>query len=183
MQLKKNGRNGQPKRQIAGFSLIEVLVSLVILSIGLLGSSQLLFAAMKSNDSVAMRSQATVIAGGMLDSIRANPAAALAGSYSASSVAAYAGASACANGSSCSASDMAAKDLQSWKSVLTAATQSGLPGADAQITTTAAGVYTTVTVSVSWDDSRAAGAFSSVGCTVVSGGSSCQSRISLQTVL
>jgi type IV pilus modification protein PilV len=64
-----------------GFTLIEVLVSLVVLSIGLLGTAKLMIFSARSNDSAYLRTQATALAYGMLDNMRANQQQAIAGSY------------------------------------------------------------------------------------------------------
>jgi type IV pilus assembly protein PilV len=55
-----------------GFTLVEVLVSLVILSIGLLGIAKLMLFSSHSNDSAYLRSQATDLAYEMLDYMRSN---------------------------------------------------------------------------------------------------------------
>ncbi len=55
-----------------GFTLVEVLVSLVILSIGLLGIAKLMLFSSHSNDSAYLRSQATDLAYEILDYMRAN---------------------------------------------------------------------------------------------------------------
>ena len=60
----------------AGFSLVEVLISIVILSIGLLGMAGLTAASMNGTNTAYYRSQATVLADDILDRMRANPAAA-----------------------------------------------------------------------------------------------------------
>lgn len=60
----------------SGFSLVEVLVSIVILSIALLGMAALSAASLKSNNESYYRSQATVLANDILDRMRANPTAA-----------------------------------------------------------------------------------------------------------
>src|SRR5580692_3398722 len=64
-----------------GFTLIEVLVSLVVLSIGLLGMAKLVLVSSHANDSAYLRSQATALAYEILDKMRANPAGAIAGNY------------------------------------------------------------------------------------------------------
>lgn len=56
-----------------GVSLIEVLVSLLIMGIGLLGAAALQLDALKFTDSSALTSQASFIAYDMMDRIRANP--------------------------------------------------------------------------------------------------------------
>ena len=64
------------KRSLAhrsrGFTLVEVLVALVVLSIGLLGVAALQLTSLRSNHSSAMRSQATFLAYDIIDRMRAN---------------------------------------------------------------------------------------------------------------
>lgn len=55
-----------------GFSLLEVLVTLVIISFGLLGIAGALVNGMKNNQSSTARTQATVLANDIIDSMRAN---------------------------------------------------------------------------------------------------------------
>jgi type IV pilus assembly protein PilV len=57
----------------AGFSLVEVLVSIVILSVALLGTAGLTAASLKSTNTSYYRSQATFLADDILDRMRANP--------------------------------------------------------------------------------------------------------------
>ena len=58
-----------------GMTLIEVLVALLILSVGLLGAAAVQLNALKYTDSSRMTSQASFIAYDMLDRIRANSGA------------------------------------------------------------------------------------------------------------
>jgi len=58
-----------------GFSLLEVLVALVVLAIGLLGSATLLLEALSSDRIALERYRAVVLASDMLERIRANRAA------------------------------------------------------------------------------------------------------------
>ena len=55
-----------------GFTLVEVLVSIVIVAIGLLGMAGLTAASLKSNNTSYYRSQATVLANDILERMRAN---------------------------------------------------------------------------------------------------------------
>ena len=55
----------------AGLSLIEMLVSLLVLSFGLLGLAGLQAYSLKNNHSAYLRSQATALGYGLLDQIRA----------------------------------------------------------------------------------------------------------------
>jgi type IV pilus assembly protein PilV len=63
------------KRTQEGMTLIEVLVALVILGVGLLGAAAFQLNALKYTDSSRMTSQASFIAYDMLDRIRANSTA------------------------------------------------------------------------------------------------------------
>lgn len=69
------------RRRVAGLTLIEVLVSLLILSIGILGLATLQTASLNFNNASAQRTQATVLAYDMADRMRANRQAAIAGDY------------------------------------------------------------------------------------------------------
>jgi type IV pilus assembly protein PilV len=64
-----------------GATLIEVLVSVLVLAVGLLGAAALQASALRNNQSNYERAQMTVLAQGMLDAMRNNVAAVDAGSY------------------------------------------------------------------------------------------------------
>ncbi len=64
-----------------GSSLLEVLVAVLVLSLGMLGLAGMQVAGIKSNQSAQSRSIATIQAYDMLDRLRANLSAAEAGSY------------------------------------------------------------------------------------------------------
>ena len=63
-------------RRITGFSLIEVLISIVILSVALLGTAGLMGSSLRNTNTAYYRSQATVLADDILDRMRANVIAA-----------------------------------------------------------------------------------------------------------
>jgi type IV pilus assembly protein PilV len=65
----------------AGFTLLEVLVALLVLSIGLLGLAALQTLSLKFNHQSYERTQAVIRAYDMLDRIRANPLGKKAGAY------------------------------------------------------------------------------------------------------
>ena len=65
----------------AGFTLIEVLVSLIILSVGLLGLALLQVRALQANTGAVFRTQASLFAYEIIDRMRANQKAAGAGAY------------------------------------------------------------------------------------------------------
>jgi type IV pilus assembly protein PilV len=64
------------RHSAAGFTLIEVLVALVVLSIGLLGVAGLQIVGLRGNLSAASRTQASYLAEDIIDRMRANYVAA-----------------------------------------------------------------------------------------------------------
>lgn len=106
------------------FTLIEVLVALLVLSIGLLGLAALQNTALQFNTDSYQRTQATLLAYDILDRMRANSSAVSAGNYDVatssdaiSKISTYDGckASTCACGTSnCSAANLATYDLGKW---------------------------------------------------------------------
>jgi type IV pilus assembly protein PilV len=57
---------------VAGFTLVEVLVALVVLSIGLLGIAAMYVETLRANRSALVRTQAITLASDIADKIRAN---------------------------------------------------------------------------------------------------------------
>lgn len=151
----------------SGFSLVEVLVSLVVLSIGMLGVGKLVLFTSRANDSAYMRSQATALAYTILDSMRANRQTALTGSY-AVAFGAYAnpGVSCNTAASACSGTIGAQYDLYQWKSRLLVALG---PTGDGQIATvsvpdaTTGATNVTASVQVTWNDTVAQQSFGATG--------------------
>jgi type IV pilus assembly protein PilV len=64
-----------------GLTLVEILVALLVLSIGLLGLAGLQTASLRFNTSAYFRTQATALAYSLADRMRANRQAALDGAY------------------------------------------------------------------------------------------------------
>jgi type IV pilus assembly protein PilV len=62
-------------RRVAGFTLIEVLIALVILSVGMLGIAGLYVTSMQAGRTSILRHNAVTLAGDIADRIRANPRA------------------------------------------------------------------------------------------------------------
>ena len=100
----------QQKHQ-AGFSLIEVLISIFVLSVGLLGAAGLQLSSLQQQQSAYLRSQATVIAYDMVDRMRANAVGLSAGDYN-NPTATYN--SGCTTTTGCTTSQMAAHDFYEW---------------------------------------------------------------------
>jgi len=61
----------------SGFTLLEVLVAILVLSIGLLGLAGLMASSIRNNHSAYQRTQATWLAYDMIDRMRVNRANAI----------------------------------------------------------------------------------------------------------
>lgn len=149
----------KPHTSQSGFTLIEVMVTLMVLSVGLLGLAALQASSLKFNQSAYLRSQATILAYDILDRMRANRVSANAGNYSTSSANAASEYTQDCNGSgaNCTSSEIAAHDLREWKDAI----ESTLPGATAGITQNlASGSGVLHHITVRWIDDRTAEASS-----------------------
>lgn len=129
---------------VGGFSLIEVLVALVVLSVGLLGLAALQTNAVEFNHDAYLRSQATILAYDIADRIRGNRQAAINGEY----VSAFATTLPSCNDAV--AGTVAQQDIGAWRRALVCA----LPAGNGQIDWDAGAEILTVTVR--WDESRGA---------------------------
>lgn len=93
-----------------GFSLVEVLITLVIMSIGMLGIAGLYVQSMQAGRTSMLRHHAVTLAGDIADRIRANPTAGAA--YAA---AAGADNNCVAMNANCNVAQMAAHDIFLWQ--------------------------------------------------------------------
>ncbi|MGB0468086.1 MAG: type IV pilus modification protein PilV [Pontibacterium sp.] len=100
-----------------GYTLIEVLVALVIISVGLLGMAGLQITSLKQNQSAYMRSQANILAYDIIDRMRANVSAVEAGSYFITS---GTNTDECETTAGCTDAAMAAHDVFRWQAQLAA---------------------------------------------------------------
>jgi type IV pilus assembly protein PilV len=139
-----------------GFTLLEVLVSLVVLAVGLLGVGKLLMGAVKADDSAHMRTQATALAYAILDQMRANHGSAVSQNYDVPFGPFPNPGNVCLGAGGCAANALAQYDLYQWKRSLLGA----LPAGDGTVVTaTGANNQTSATVTVQWNDSLAQLAF------------------------
>ena len=69
------------RRSVLGFTLIEVLVAIVLLSIGLLGVAGMQLSGLRYHQGAYVRAQATALLSDMADRLRTNPTGVGAGSY------------------------------------------------------------------------------------------------------
>jgi type IV pilus assembly protein PilV len=112
---------GQGRRRSGGFSLLEVMIALLVLSIGLLGLAGLQTFSLKFNHQSYERTQATILIYDIVDRITSNPTAARAGMFDNIAAGAAAGsfpAPAACQSTGCSSIDMANYDLNNWKTTI-----------------------------------------------------------------
>ncbi len=136
------------KKNSRGFTLLEVLVTLLILTIGLLGLAGLQSTGIRNNLSAYHRSQATQLFYDIADRMRSN--APLASSYVVDTAATGTEKAECLTTSGCSSAEMALNDIFIWKNNIA----EELPSGVGQIVQ-AGPLYT---VTISWDDNRSGAA-------------------------
>jgi type IV pilus assembly protein PilV len=117
----------------SGFTMMEVLVAVVIVSFGLLGFASMLTKAIQDNRIAYMRSQATVLAYDITERMRANRSEAITGGYT------------IGLGANASGNTMAALDTQDWKNTLAQI----LPGGDGSVNVDGNG---NATIIIRWDE-------------------------------
>lgn len=101
-----------------GFTLMEVLVALAVLSIGLLGMAGMQLFSLSSNRDAYSRTQATYFAYDLVDKIRANRDEALVGSYNTAFTAVPAFINCQTTTANCSPTQLANFDVLQWKCAL-----------------------------------------------------------------
>lgn len=126
------------RARLQGFSLIEVLVSIVVLSIGLLGVAALQVSGLRVGQSSFYRAQAAQFATDMADRLRANAGEARGCELALDEATPASPANTCE------------RDLAEWRGRLLA-----LPGGNGAVDVDL--VSSLVTITVQWDDSRGGG--------------------------
>ena len=138
-------KHSENKQQ--GFTLLEVLIALLVLSIGLLGLAALQTIGLRSNEMASMRTTSTMLTYDISDRMRANPQGIVDSDYVIGSGAVTGTVTDCTS-TDCTTAQMATFDLSQWK---TAVAQ--LPGGLGDITQTA-GPPLVHTITVRWDENR-----------------------------
>ena len=138
---------GHVENRQQGFTLLEVLIALLVLSIGLLGLAALQTTGLRSNEMASMRTTSTMLAYDITDRMRANPQGILDGDYEIDSDPITVSVTDCTS-IDCDPEQLALYDLNQWKTAVAT-----LPGGLGEITQTA-GPPLTHTVTVRWDQNR-----------------------------
>lgn len=144
--MKRHTKNFATRQR--GFTMLEVLISVVVLSIGLLGIAGLQATGQRNNHSAYLRSQATALAYDMIDRMRANQAGVTSGAYNAINTTTNTYTDPGCITSGCSTAQMAQYDMYEWQTQLAAR----LPSGNGIVAGNGAG--TNFTVTVMWDDDR-----------------------------
>jgi type IV pilus assembly protein PilV len=152
---------GSGYRHARGFSLMEVMVALVVSTIGLLGLAKMEALAMSSTGVASSRSLAAIEASSLAAAMHANPGYWQAGTAQASYVISgtattnpYAASAACTltGASSCSPQNMAYNDLNQWAGAVSQV----LPGYLATINCSQAQFPVTCTIELQWTENGVA---------------------------
>lgn len=126
------------------FSLIEVLIALIVMSVGMLGIAGLYVHGMQAGRTSQFRHHAVLLAGDVADRIRANPDAGAA--YVDAGVAPAPGTNCIAGGVDCTAPEMAANDMYLWDQQA----QGTLPDGDVTVTYDNGAIPSVYTVTIDW---------------------------------
>lgn len=115
------------KKRIHGSTMLEVLVSIVVVSFGLLGLAGLQAVGMQYTNSAALRTIATQQAYDMADRLRANQAGVIAGYYNNPTAAETAS---CLQNAGCTPQQLAQMDVFLWQQELSRLLPGAAPGGE-----------------------------------------------------
>ena len=146
-----NVQASRTKALQSGFTLIEILVAIVILSIGLLGVASLQVQGLKNNQSAYLRTQAAILAYDMADRMRTNPSEADTYADFDTLGVVPPDPQCISNDAGCSAQNLAFTDLFEWAERLNGTEESAilLPDAQGTIDLNDDGVFI---ITVSWNE-------------------------------
>jgi type IV pilus assembly protein PilV len=119
MTLLQKQKHPSGRLGFRGFTLLEVLVALLVLSIGLLGIGKLMMLSARANDSAFMRTQATALGYTILDAMRSNRQAATTNGYD-TAMGVFPGPPGCGAtvAAACTSGQQAQNDLSQWGNAL-----------------------------------------------------------------
>jgi len=140
-----------------GFSMLEILVTLFLITLWLLSSAGVQSASLQFTKAAQFRTQAVYLATDLAERMQANKTAAVAGSYVVSG-SVDAAAMDCTT-ATCTSDELAQFDLAEWSGRVTAV----LPNASVTVSTTGAANPVTYTILITWSDRRSDRAYSGSG--------------------
>jgi type IV pilus assembly protein PilV len=152
----KNGRmkcvapkdcRSKPGRANGGFALLEVVIAMFILAIGILGAGALQTVGMQTTQGAYFRSQAMLLAGDILDRMRANRT--VASSYVGNTSDISSEAECFKEDKGCAPAALATDDMRQWSAMVKDKTR--LPNGVGTITSAGANQYV---IEVSWDENE-----------------------------
>jgi type IV pilus assembly protein PilV len=109
-----------------GFTMLEVLISIVVIAFGLLGIAGLQAFAIQNNHSASLRITATSLANDMIDRMKANYIAVMNGDYNKPNTADYTTpVASCLTTAGCTSQQLAQNDLNEWTQRLAASLPNG----------------------------------------------------------
>ncbi|WKE64959.1 type IV pilus modification protein PilV [Gallaecimonas kandeliae] len=145
-------------RHSRGFSLLEVLVALVVLSFGILGAVAMQLAAKRGSFGALEKTQATFLANDYIERARGNALGLTAYAGTLGSGQTVASASSCSRASTCSSAALAAWDRYQWNQELLGA-RTKEAGSNLPVLENAVGCVSVaanlITVTLSWDGVQA----------------------------
>lgn len=136
-------RQRRNRLQQRGATLIEVLITVVVLSVGLVAMATLQLDAIKLNNDALLRSKAVNLANSLIDRARSNPVAARAGGYNIALTA-----------SAPTGTGQPDTDLREWLTQVA----NELPAGDGSAGVSTAGNLAELMVQVCWDEDRSGNA-------------------------
>lgn len=148
------------RHTVRGFSLIEALVALVVLSIGMLGIAALHVESLRSGRTALTRTAAVALASDMADRIRANRTATKA-DYEAVVTSANTNAKCLPGGAGCTPAELARHDKALWIGAISGRVVGGvtipglLPGGTGTIGCDDTTIPRTYTITITWSEVNA----------------------------
>lgn len=133
-----------------GFSMLEILITLVIIATALLGTAGLQMYAMRMGQSGQLRTQAVFLASDMAERMEANKSAATSGFYALTLTSTPGVAIADCGTLACNSASLALWDLSQWGTTI----GSLLPQSSWEITQTTTGNPSTYSIVIHWTDRR-----------------------------
>ena len=137
----------------SGFSLIEVMVTAVIIGGSLLGIAQLQATSIRNSQDAYYRATANTLAYEIIDRMRANRTLASTTTNYATALGAAEVAGTNCEAESCSRAELSDYDLEAWKYLLS----TNLPVGDGAVTVAVGPTGAEITVTVQWQDNDSTG--------------------------